>query len=238
MTRVDAQTAHVLHTRPYRDSSLLVEFITPDYGRVSGVVRGVRSKGKTAKQRRSMMQPLVPLLISWMGKSDLKTITSFESSAAALPLQGRRLFSAIYVNELMVRLMPHYDGNAQVYSLYQWVLQALLLESLIEVPLRQFELRLLQFLGYGIDLDYEMGSGAEIVAGRRYFLEPDRGFNWLPPAAVTASAEPRLFNGEDLIAIKQEVFDPQLRRVAKRLCRLALQPHLGVKPLKSRELFI
>ncbi len=238
MQRVDLQTAYILHTRPYRDSSLLVEFITPDYGRVSGVVRGVRSTGKAAKQRRSMMQPLVPLMVSWFGNGDLKTITTFETRAAALALKGKHLFSAIYVNELMTRLLPQYDEQSGIYQLYCWVLEALMTEQQIDITLRKFELRLLSLLGYGVDLVNEMNTGEPIIAGSRYLLEPEQGFSLVAVSTVTTTHDHRIFSGEDLLAIAQEAFDPHIRRAAKRLCRLVLQPHLGGKPLKSRELFV
>jgi DNA repair protein RecO (recombination protein O) len=239
MKRIDLQAAYVLHTRPYRDSSLLIELITPDNGRVSGVVRGVRSAGKAAKQKRSMMQPFVPLVVSWFGNGDLKTITNFETRGAALPLKGRQLFSAIYVNELMTRLLSHYDEQEGVYHLYCWVLEALMTQQAIDISLRQFELRLLSLLGYGVDLFNEMNTGEPITAGSAYLLEPEQGFSAVTAAAVvTKQQEHRVFHGEDLLAIGQEAFDPHIRRVAKRLCRLVLEPYLGGKPLKSRELFV
>ncbi len=235
--RVDSQPAYVLHTRNYRDTSLLVEFITPDYGRVSGVVKGVRSTGKTAKQRRSLLQPFITLLIAWRGSSDLKTITHFETSAAPQLLSGPRLFSAIYVNELLSRLLQHYDQNPSLYALYEWVLQGLLNEEHIDVVLRRFELRLLEDLGYGIDFMAAVDSHEAIESDEHYLFIADQGFSQQQVLDQSVDKQ-RLFSGADLLAIREEDFNPSARRAAKRLCRQALQAHLGNKPLKSRELFL
>lgn len=232
--RVESQAAYILHTRHYRDSSLLVEFLTLDYGRVSAVVRGVRSATKSARQRRSLMQPLIPLLISWTGKSELKTLGQFESTALPHALLGPRLFSAIYVNELLARLLPHSDNNPELYVLYQSVLEDLLQQECIDVVLRRFELQLLNDLGYGIDLTMEVHSGRPIESGQYYRFDAGQGFS---RTVADERAMNSLFRGEDLLAIAQGAFSPQVRHAAKRLCRRALAQQLGAKPLKSRELF-
>lgn len=230
---VELQPAYILHTRNYRDTSLLVEFITPDFGRVSGVVRGVRSSGKAAKQKRSLMQPFIPLLISWTGKTDLKTIIHYEPRAASILLEGKRLFSALYVNELSMRLVHHYDENAAVFSLYEWVLKSLSSDQLIDVSLRRFELSLLECLGYGLPLQE---SANKIVAGKFYLF--DAVHSDFKASALEEHAQAiNGFKGEELLAIANGDFTPPVRKAAKRLCRIALRSHLGDKPLKSRELF-
>ncbi|MBN4055419.1 DNA repair protein RecO [bacterium AH-315-K03] len=226
--RIDLQPAYILHTRNYRDSSLLVEFLTPDYGRVSGVVRGVRSTGKSAKQRRSLVQPFLPLLISWSGNTDLKTITHFERNGGPLDLKGQRLFSAMYMNELLIRLLQNYEQSPEIYALYQWALKQLLDVVYIDVALRQFEMQLLHCLGYGIDLSTAVKPDAQ------YHFDVDNGFVTNNPNQHTKE---NLFLGSDLIAITQGNYTEHVRKTAKRLCRLALSTHLGTKPLKSRELF-
>lgn len=234
--RIESQPAFILHSRHYRNSSLLVEFLTPDFGRVSGVVRGVRANSKSARQRRSLMQPFIPLLIGWSGNSDLKTIGRFEHRDSPLPLTGTRLFSAIYVNELLTRLVQHYDHNPELYALYEWVLQGLVLEQLVDVVLRRFELKLLQDLGYGINLLNTADSHEPIVADQYYRYNADRGFTPLGPRQQPVDRR-NLFAGADLVAIADGDFSPSVRQAAKRLCRQAIQLQLGDKPLKSRELF-
>jgi DNA repair protein RecO (recombination protein O) len=230
---VELQPAYILHTRNYRDTSLLVEFITPDFGRVSGVVRGVRSSGKAARQKRGLMQPFIPLLISWTGKTDLKTIIHYEPRATSVQLEGKRLFSALYVNELSMRLVHHYDENAAVFSLYEWVLKSLASDPLIDVSLRRFELSLLECLGYGLPLGE---SGNKIVAEKLYLFDAAHS-DFKESKEERYAGAVNGFKGEELIAIASGEFTPPIRKVAKRLCRIALRSHLGDKPLKSRELF-
>lgn len=231
--RVELEPAYILHTRNYRDSSLLVEFLTPQFGRVAAVAKGVRASTKSAKQRRSLMQPFLPLSIGWGGKGDLKTLYDFESQAAPMGLTGTALFSAMYVNELITRLIDHHEENPELFELYEQTLQALVGSDHLDIVLRFFELRLLELMGYGLGLDVETGTGASIVPDRHYRFIAGKGF--LPIQNLQQGAD--IYRGAQLLALAGRDFDESLRKVAKRLCRQALAYHLGDKPLKSRELF-
>ncbi len=236
--RIDAQPAYVLHTRDFRDSSLLIELLTRDHGRVSAVVKGVRSTAKSAKQRRSLMQPFVLLQVGWSGKTDLKSLVHFESNSPPHELQGKQLFSAIYVNELLTRLLHHYESNPALFERYQRLLIDLTEQALpLDVLLRRFELWLLEDLGYGIDFGSEYETGDPINASQQYHFDVEHGFiaaaDFVHPHSKQA-----LFNGNDLLAIEQGEFTDSARRCAKMICRQALAIHLGGKPLKSRELFV
>lgn len=235
--QVDSQPAYVLHSRPFRDSSLIVDLLTADYCRVGVVVKGVKGTGKTAKQRRALVQPFVPLLAGWTGRSELKTLVAIEAYGAPAGLQGRRLFSGLYANELLNRLLPKLDIHCQVYSLYQWLLKTLQTDDDIEITLRRFELQLLQELGYGVDFESEAESGESIVAEQVYRFDPQRGFITLTNDA-TNSNPANQYSGKVIRAIAAGEFDDANRPYAKRLCRQALAVHLGDKPLKSRELFM
>ena len=105
--RVSLQAAFVIHRRNYRDTSLIVELFTPDYGRISAVARGARSGRSRGGNRAALLQPLTPLLCSWSGRSELKTLTGCEAQGPVFSLQGERLYSALYVNELISRLLHH-----------------------------------------------------------------------------------------------------------------------------------
>ena len=232
--RVLAQPTYVLHTRDYRDSSLLVELLTPDYGRVSGVVKGVRAATQSARRRRAMLQPFVPLLVDWSGKTDLKSLLQMESCGPPLQLQGHPLFSAIYVNELITRLVHHYEVNKSLFVHYQAVITSLAAQPSLDVVLRRFELWLLQDLGYGVDFTSDCQSGEPLDINAHYFFDPEMGFL----SAVFAPNDKReSFLGRDLLAIADDDFDDQARRAAKAICRQAIAYRLGGKPLKSRELF-
>lgn len=236
--RVELQPAFILHTRPYRNTSVLVDFLTPEYGRVTAVARGVRSGSKSAKQKRASFQPFTPLLVGWRGKSELKSLNHFESEQAAYRLSGKKLFSAMYMNELLCALVRQQEESSQLFALYRLTLQSLQLEQDIDIDivLRRFELELLAFLGYGIELAVDAETGLAVEAGRDYRFFADQGFRAVAPGVADASVI-NMFSGDDLLALSQGEYTLEVRRVAKRLCRQALHFHLGGKPLKSRELF-
>ncbi|EAW31518.1 DNA repair protein RecO [marine gamma proteobacterium HTCC2143] len=237
--RIESQPAYILHTRNFRDSSLIVDFLSADYGRVSGVVKGVRATSKSAKQRRGLSQPFVPLLISWSGKSDLKTIIQMEPRGAPLQLQGKRLFSGLYVNELLSRLLQQDDQHTAIYTLYEWIAKCLVGDSEIDIVLRQFELQLMEYLGYGLDFTQEAETDNPIIPDRYYVYRAGEGLFAVPDAELASRGHlvNRTFQGEDLLAIASGAFTDNARHVAKLICRQALRLHLGEKPLKSRELF-
>lgn len=234
--RVELQPAFILHTRPYRNTSVLVDFLTPEYGRVTAVARGIRSGSKSAKQKRALFQPFTPLLVGWGGKSELKSLNHFESEQLAYCLSGKKLFSALYMNELLCRLVLQQEESSPLFALYRFTLQSLQLEQNIDIVLRRFELELLALLGYAIELSVDAETGLAVEAGRDYRFIADRGFRAVVLGVADSSAID-MFSGDDLLALSRGDYTPEVRRVAKRLCRQALHFHLGGKPLKSRELF-
>jgi len=227
----ELQPAYILHTRPYRDTSMLVDFLTPDFGRITAVARGVRSR-KTPK--RNLLNPFTRLLISFQGKTDLKLLTQFEAEGEHFALTAKHLFSGFYLNELLVRLLPEWDAQPTIYALYEQSLQALSGQQDLEPVLRVFEFQLLQELGYGIDFEVDAKSGEIISSHANYCLDPSHGV-YLAQADVPLNFQ---FSGLHIHAIAQRDFAlPEVRQTAKRLSRILLKPLLGTKPLMSRELF-
>lgn len=224
--RQDGQAAYVLHTRPYRDTSLLVDCFTLEHGKVSLVARGARRPGS---RLRASIQPFVPLQLSWQGRQELKTLSLAEAVAPPLFLQGRALLCGLYVNELLQRLLQPLDPHPRLYVYYQYVLNELVSGEDIEGALRTFEHQLLSETGYAPDL-----SGLD--ASKVYLLDAEDGLG--PVATVPAGAAPRCFHGGHLQAVSQDDYsDPAVRRAAKRLMRLLIEQLLGGKALHSRELF-
>ncbi len=235
--RVALQSAYVLHTRPYRDTSLLVELFSADCGWVSLVAKGARPGGKTRSRGGSaaaLLQPFTPLTCSWSGRSSLRNLTGCEQRAPRLMLEGERAYCGLYVNELMVRLLHHDDPHAELFSFYEQVLSELQHSEQFEWVLRQFEFRLLEELGYGFDLLSDGQNGDEVNADRWYVYHSDYG---LVRASVDSGSDIPRFAGHELLKIGAGELDDDSRRCAKRLMRAALAVHLGGKPLKSRELF-
>lgn len=225
------QPAYILHTRPYRDTSMLVDFLTPEFGRITAVARGVRAR-KTPK--RNLLNPFTRLLISFQGKTDLKLLTQFEAEGVHFTLTAKHLFSGFYLNELLLRLLPELDAHPDIYSLYEQSLQALAAQHDVESVLRRFEFQLLHELGYGIDFEADAKSGDVIEAHYNYCLDPAQGV-YVAHGDVPLTFQ---FSGLHLQAIAQGDFVlPEVKQTAKRISRLLLKPLLGNKPLMSRALF-
>lgn len=229
--RVSLQPAYILHRRPYRETSLLLELFSADHGRVGMIARGVR-RGKGASQ--GLLQPFIPLSLSWTAKSDLVTLTGVEPRQSFAPLSGLGLISAFYVNELLLRLLHRHEPHEELFIAYELVLRRLAaVPEQQEWHLRLFEKALLQELGYGIILDHETDSGIPIQPHLRYKYLPQYG-----PVPFDSKQQGITVHGSTLLALQQEnSFDSQILLEAKRLMRHELQSHLGDAPLRSRELF-
>jgi len=229
--QAELQPAYILHTRPYRDTSMLVDFFTPQFGRVTAVARGVRSR---KAPKRNLLNPFTRLLISFQGKTDLKLLTHFEAEGEHFTLTAKHLFSGFYLNELLVRLLPELDAHATVYDLYESSLQALNQQQDLEPVLRHFELCLLDALGYGIDFNAEAKTGMSINPESVYCIDAEQGFYIMDDEMNTHAK----ISGQHILAIAARDFSQVgVKHTAKQLTRLLLKPLLGSKPLASRELF-
>jgi len=236
---IELQPAYLLHSRPFRDTSLLLDFLTPDFGRLSAISRGARSaKSKT----KSLLQPFTPIQISLSGKSELKSLRTVEVRGASISLKGDRLFSGLYMNEIIVRLFQSHEADPAFFSAYEDALQDLVKAELPEPVLRYFELTLLDTLGYGIDFSAEAQSHEAIDPEQRYYFQEGTGFIKVQPSGVYADDEvstPSIFPGSDLLSIHARDFSlDATRKTAKLVIRGILNNHLGNNPLQSRSLFI
>lgn len=217
--------AYLIHSRSYGETSLIVELITETNGRIAAVANGVKRIKSTSK---SILQPFRPILVAWRGNGELKTIARLESPTLALPLAGEYLYSGLYLNELLLRLLAKEVPQPQIYSAYHATLLALSKRQDIESSLRLFELSLLDELGHGFTLEHD-NTGQPIEPNWQYRYQPELGL------MAKIGGE---YNGERLLAIaKHDFCDKITRRQAKALTRQALAPLLGHKPLHSRQLF-
>lgn len=224
MEQPEALPAYVLHNRAYRETSALVDFLTPQ-GRVRAVMRRARGKGG------SLARPFVPLEVELRGRGELKNVGRLDSVGVAAWLHGDALFSGLYLNELLIRLLPAEDPHPVLFDHYAATLQALAAGRALEPLLRSFEWRLLDELGYAFALDQDI-NGDALVADGRYRLQVDAGLERV------YLLQPGLFSGVELAAMANADWDaPGALSAAKRLMRQALAVHLGGRPLVSRELF-
>ena len=225
---VQLQAAWLLHHRPFRDSSQILDVFTRDHGRLSLVARGSRG----AKSRlRGVLRPFMPLSLSWYSRGDMGTLTGAELDGAPMSLGGEALMAAYYLNELIMNLLHRHDPQPEMFSLYGDTLRRLLASEQVVEGLREFELDLLSLLGYGVVLDRESGSGAELQGDQHYEYRLDVG-----PVPVHEQHGDMVFLGSELAAVGRREFThgPTLRS-ANRLLRRVIAYHLNGKELKSRK---
>ncbi|MDT3714092.1 DNA repair protein RecO [Pseudomonas soli] len=224
MDRPTPHPAYVLHSRAYKETSALVDFLTPQ-GKVRAVLRRARGKGG------SLVRPFVPLEVELRGRGELKNVGRLDAVGIAAWLHGDVLFSGLYLNELLMRLLPAEAPHPALFEHYTLTLQALAAGRALEPLLRSFEWRLLDELGYAFSLEHDVND-SPVVAEGLYRLQVDAGLERVE------LFQPGLFKGGELLALAQADWEaPGALLAAKRLMRQALAVHLGPKPLVSRELF-
>lgn len=228
-TRVTLQPIFVLHTKPFRDTSLLVDLLTLNHGRIHVIARSARG---TRSRFKGFLQPFIPFLASWSGSTDLMYLNSLEPNGAPYSLSGTGLISGFYLNELLIKLLYRYDAHPNIYRAYQDALHGLQQINNLERVLRVFEKRLLADLGYGMQLNMEANG---VLINEKYCYRYDSEFGFT--RCLESKNPSMMFLGKNLLALHQEnLQDVEDLRAAKRLMRLMLAPLLENKPIKSREL--
>jgi len=228
MSRILLEPGYVLHTRSFRETSLIVEAFTREHGRIAVVARGAKS----AKSRwRNVLQPFRPLLISWNQKTDLGTLTAADQVASPPAMPGQALFCGMYLNELLMRLLHRGDPHIEVFERYRQALAELAAEASPQPLLRVFEKHLLEAIGYAMLLDREYDSGNGIKPQSWYMYKPDRG-----PVLHSGPGKGRI-SGAALMALYSENLQTDVLPELRMLMRSVIGYHLGGKPLASLSLF-
>jgi len=229
---------YVLHSYPYRETSLILQMWTEKHGRLGLVAKGAR-RPKSAS--RAVLVPFQPLSLDWFGRGELRTLKTAEP---ATPLGGASLMSAFYLNELLLKLTTRDDPHEGLFAAYDEAITQLRSFSRsasrpasleVEPVLRRFELRLLQELGYALELSREAGSHAPIVAEREYFYVVERG----PIAAGEGDAPSNAvkLSGQTLIDLERGRFeDAPTVAQSKQLMRLLINHSLNGQELATRTL--
>jgi DNA repair protein RecO (recombination protein O) len=217
------QPAFILHQRKFRETSLIIDVLTRDFGRVSLLAKGVRkARSKTA----GLLQPFIPLTLSYFGKAELKTLTDVEIIQSAIELKGLTLYCGFYINELVAYFLHQYDPHPDVFTHYRECLSCLSDSSKMEAALRVFELNLMDAVGYGLQLDYDYHNEKAVHPLTKYHFNVEQG---------PIEAQDGHFSGKTLQALKSREFtDPQVLIEAKILMRTVIAVYLHGKPLKSR----
>lgn len=228
--RIDLQPAFVLHARPFRETSLLLDLFTREYGRLPLVARGARS---VRSRKLALLQPFSRLLVSCQGRGELLTLTAAESAGPPHFLTGDAMTGGFYFNELLVRFLQREDPHPILFDAYCEALNALAEAGLEERILRLFEKTLLAELGYGLPLDGSGQPPEPFHPGHWYRFHPEEGF----VHCEGPDSGGNVFSGQNLLSLAEgSLRETEALKAAKRLMRLAIAALPGAGPLHSRRL--
>ena len=228
--RIEQQPAFVLHTQPWRETSLIVELFSREHGRLPLVAKGAR---RPTSAFRGLLMGFQPLLADWSGGGEVRTLARLEWQGGVPLLAGRALLSGYYLNELLIGLMPREDAHPELFDDYRAALLELAAGKPIESALRRFEFALLRAMGYMPDLGRCAGTGAVVAEGSDYLLIIDQGF----VGHVRDGVAP-VFSGRALRALADGEFASEAcAAAAKQISRTLINHHLGGRELQSRRVF-
>mgnify|MGYP001820851742 CR=1 FL=1 len=235
--RVQSQPAFLLHARPFRETSLILEIFTRQYGRVGLLARGVRNP---KSRKRALVMPFQPLLLGWSGKGELPLLTELEATGSARELIAEKRYAAFYLNELLLRLLHRHDAHVSLFDFYSRILDELYRDVPVQNVLRRFEKELLSQTGYGLILHHEAESSRPVDAQRNYRYLAELG-----PMAVSENVQDYHFaeqgisiRGKSLLDFYHDDFDDkESLKECRRLIRYLLDRQLSGKPLHSRQVF-
>ena len=227
---MDSRPAYVLHTYPYRETSLIVEAYVSDHGRLPLMARGARRPRSSV---RGVLLPFQPLLVSWTGKRELRTLTRAEWRGGYAPLRGQPLICGFYLNELLLKLLPRDDPHERLFAVYEETLGALSRDGEQATVLRTFEMCLLRELGYAVILDREVERGEPVARERSYVYVIERG----PVEAAGSRANGVALSGQTLLDMQSGDFtSPATQQQSKLLMRTLINHCLGDQVLHTRQL--
>jgi DNA repair protein RecO (recombination protein O) len=231
--RVDHQPAFVLHATPWRETSLIVEMLTRDHGRVALVARGAK---RPTSHFRGLLSAFNPLAVGWSGRNEIKTLVRAEWLGGMQPLRGDSLLAAFYANELLVRLLARFDPHERLFASYVELLHALSHDERHDAALRGFELDLLNDIGYAVPLDRCI-DGEPIDAEALYRFDAGHGAQRVDVRGAGRAEPAEPVRGRTLLAMALRDFtDERGAAEAKTLLRRLIRYHLGGKPLNTRRI--
>ncbi|MDF3037023.1 MAG: recombination protein RecO [Paucimonas sp.] len=229
--RVSDQPAFVLHSLPYKETSLIVEVFSRDYGRISLMAKGAK---RPHSRLRSVLQTFQPLSMGWAGKSEMRTLTSAEWVGGLMPLEKSALLCGFYLNELLIKLLARDDPHPMLFDHYVATLNQLAHDEPAPIVLRRFERALLKETGVAADLSYCTVTRERVEADKLYVVDPELG----PRPARPADAWPRM-SGKTLLDMDAEDYsDTVTQAQSKVLMRFLLAHQLNHAQLNTRQILI
>jgi DNA repair protein RecO (recombination protein O) len=230
-SRVADQPGFVLHSYPYKETSLIVDVFSRDHGRIALIAKGAK---RPHSKLRGVLQTFQPLSVGWTGKSEIRTLTTAEWVGGLLPLEKSALLSGFYLNELLVKLLARDDPHPALFDHYVATLNQLAHGEPTPIVLRKFELALLKETGVAGNFTLCTTTGQIVEPERMYVVDPERG----PRPAMPADTSPRV-SGKTLLDMEHEDYgDPVAQSQSKFLMRFLLAHHLGGAPLNTRQILI
>jgi DNA repair protein RecO (recombination protein O) len=231
--RVESEPGFILHTIPYRETSLLVDIFTLNHGRLRCVAKGFRKPNK--KGIAKTLFPYTEHHFQWQGRGELKTLTQADPIQAPVFLKQESLFVGLYINEILYKLLHQNDPHQSLYEFYRQLMTQQSTSEIQQPVLRRFEMLLLEELGYGLVLDAEAETGQAVSAESLYYYIPDQGLKLIQDQTADNL---HAFSGADIMALGQGQLEQQsVLRAAKKLTRQVIDFYLDGKELNSRELY-
>ncbi|HEY7905725.1 MAG TPA: DNA repair protein RecO [Wenzhouxiangella sp.] len=230
MSNLEVTDGYVLHRRPWRESSLLIDCLSKTHGRIGLVARGGRSE---RSPWRGLVEPFMPLSIGYIQKGEMGTVRDIEALGDRLMLTGEALWCGLYANELLLHLIDRQEAVPALYSDYQDLLVGLSSEDQRMPALRRFEWRLLNTLGVAPSLSREAEQGDAIDVDQRYRLEPEAGF------FVAGADKGLVVDGATIVWLADPMrgsMDSETLKQARLITRTLIDHQLGGRPLRTREM--
>jgi len=225
--RIDQQSAYILHGRPYRETSLLLECFTREHGRIGLVARGVRKE--RSRVPRALLQPLTPVSVGWSGGGELATLTAVDARADPVTLIGEGLLCGLYLNELVLRMTMRMDPQPELFDSYERTLDRLAGGESHAWTLRRFERDLLVHLGYGSTLATDAHAEEPLISELDYAYRHEHG-----PVVWRAPADGPRLRGSTLLALAEDRKPPDAELPAlRRWMRAAIAAHLDGGELRA-----
>lgn len=233
MKRVSLEPAYILHSRAYRETSVLLDVFSQSHGRFSLLAKGIRKKNN---RLAGMLQPFVPLMISFSDSGELAILQDADIRDNLYFITGNALIAGLYLNELLVNFLQKGDAYTGLFHLYENTLMGLQASLLDEKIIRSFEKKLLDELGYGL---FPRSKEALLTA-----WQPDAFYRFLPTTGWVKCDSNEMhrdfsYSGETLLAIANDNFaDATILQQAKRLMRQVLTELMNNKTIYSRQMFV
>ncbi len=229
--RIAGQPGFVLHSYPYKETSLIIDMFSRDHGRVALIAKGAK---RPHSALRGVLQTFQPLSVSWTGKSELRTLTGAEWVGGMLPLEKTALLCGFYLNELLVKLLARDDPHARLFDHYVAALNQLAHGESAPIVLRKFERALLKETGVATDLTTCTATRLAVDPQQHYVVDPERG----PRPACAADVWPRVL-GQTLLDMERGDYGAGATQTqSKHLMRFLLAHQLGGAPLNTRQILI